>query len=110
MRADPLERSLADDLWLTMGAVERLVGDGDERRDTLCEACQLMRRQLTKRGQVGFIVRTQHRRYDNHAILDVLADGREAELIDDLITGRLDLTDESQFGMWIGGATDFDDR
>jgi hypothetical protein len=110
VRADPSARALADDLWLTMEAVERLVGGADKRRAALGEACRLMKRQLPKRGRVAFVVRNQHRYYGDRAILDVLADGREAEVIDDLSTKRLDLTDESQLGMWIGGATDFDHR
>jgi hypothetical protein len=108
VRADPSSRALADDLSLTMKAVEHLVGGADERRAAIGVACGLMKRQLPKRGRVAFVVRHRHRYYGDRAILDVLADGREAEVIDDLSTKRLDLTDESQLGMWIGGATDFD--
>lgn len=110
VRADESARALADDLWLTMGAVERLTSGTEARRAAIGEACRLMKKQVPKRGRVARVVRTQHRHYGDRAILDVLADGRETEVIDDLRSGRLDLTDERQLGMWIGGATDFDDR
>ena len=110
VRADQTARTLADDLWLTMEAVERLVGGTDKRRAAIGEVCRLMKRQIPKRGRVADIVRTQHHHYGDRAILDVLADGREGEVIDDLTAGRLDLTDKRQLGMWIGGATDFADR
>jgi hypothetical protein len=109
VRADLPRRALADDLSLTMAAVERLVGADEERLATLTEACRLMKNQLPKRGRVAFLIRSEHLLYDGRPILDVLADGREAEVIDDLTSGRLDLTDETQFGMWRGGTTEFRD-
>jgi hypothetical protein len=110
VRADPSARDLADDLWLTMAAVDRLTGGSDERREAISEACRLMKRQVPKRGRLADVVRTRHQHYNDRAILDVLADGREAEVIDDLRNDRLNVTDERQLGVWIGGATDFDDR